>query len=804
MNRPMFRAAAFAILAAVPLAAQAPRAVNFFEQVASHGVSGGIAEIVAASPSGDTLVFSDASSGRIGFVDIHDPAQPAALPDVVTGGQPTSVDWAGDYVVVAVQTAPPQIGRPAPDPFAPANAGRLFVIDASDPRAPVVLGTVAIGFQPDSLKLMEHGGELVAVVCIENEPVVVDEHGSVLDEDLPGFPTSGSTFPQDRSPAGLVQVVRIDVSNVARSTVADVVLDAMTLDAAGCLFPADAQPEFVDVHGTLAAITLQENNGIALIDVSMPSAPVLVRVFACGNAGERRADLTDDAAIALREGYPSSIGTTIPAPTDGRGRPLPGGPLQPDAIAFSPDGSMVFTADEGELDLTGGRGFSGFTLGGRRVFDDRGAMEELAVRFGQYPDGRSENRGIEVEGIAAATYGRRDFLFVTSERGSFMAVYALAAGNRPRFVQFLPTGISPEGIVPIPQRNLLVTADEVSGTLTIFRGRASLPVDTRRPLAFGTTSPFGALSGFDGAGFGAFAVPDDALPTTIYAVLLGGPFAAVAPVLPVTRAGRSARYDGEGLVRDRSILAPFRLFGGFWIASEGDGTTRPNLLVQVDLRGRVVREIQMPQHIDAAADASLGGRAIGSAAGGRIRGNGFEGVTLSADGRYLFAVIQREFAGEPATHTRIARYDLRQIADRSAPRSGLRVGGDWDFFYYPLEASTGAGFVGLSEITRIGDGRFLVIERDQGIGSEAALKAIYALDLSGLVTDTDGRPGEVGGSDVARKLLVADVRREFFPFEKVECVALVRGHLWVGLDNDGGEVANRIVDLGRFVDPLRR
>jgi hypothetical protein len=53
--------------------------------------------------------------------------------------------------------------------------------------------------------------------------------------------------------------------------------------------------------------------------------------------------------------------------------------------------------------------------------------------------------------------------------------------------------------------------------------------------------------------------------------------------------------------------------------------------VQTDLFGNVLREIQMPQNIDAAADASIGGNAVASAGGGRIRGNGFEGVTLSPE-----------------------------------------------------------------------------------------------------------------------------------------------------------------------------
>ena len=178
--------------------------------VGSYGVVGGIAEIVDASPDGNTLAFSDAGSGRIGFVDITDPTNPTQLPDVITGGEPTSVGWAGDYVVAAVLTTPWSEGNPAPDPSDPANAGALYVIDVSNPSTPTVLGTIAIGFQPDSVKFVERNGAYIAIVCIENEPIVVDQNENVLDEDIPGFPTSGPNFPQDRSLPGAIQVVTVE------------------------------------------------------------------------------------------------------------------------------------------------------------------------------------------------------------------------------------------------------------------------------------------------------------------------------------------------------------------------------------------------------------------------------------------------------------------------------------------------------------------------------------------------------------------------------------------------------------------
>ena len=41
---------------------------------------------------------------------------------------------------------------------------------------------------------------------------------------------------------------------------------------------------------------------------------------------------------------------------------------------------------------------------------------------------------------------------------------------------------------------------------------------------------------------------------------------------------------------------------------------------------------------------------------------------------------------------------------------------------------------------------------------------------------------------------------EFFPYEKIESLAITRrGDLWVGLDNDGGTIESRLVNTG----PLR-
>ena len=120
----------------------------------------------------------------------------------------------------------------------------------------------------------------------------------------------------------------------------------------------------------------------------------------------------------------------------------------------------------------------------RRSFDAGHSARELAQRHGHYPEDRSENKGTEPEGVVAARFQGRDLVFVGSERGNFVAVYEDARLlPPPRFLQLLPTGVGPEGLLAIPQRGLFVAAaetddDPVRSQITIFRLR---PQDAELP-----------------------------------------------------------------------------------------------------------------------------------------------------------------------------------------------------------------------------------------------------------------------------------------------------------------------------------
>ena len=105
---------------------------------------------------------------------------------------------------------------------------------------------------------------------------------------------------------GYVEVVRLNLADFANSPSATVTFaDPAVLTAAGLIAVDDPQPEFVSIRGTKVAVTLQENNGIAVIDISNPAAPVLDELFSAGVIADRPADLQDDARISFTDAYPS-------------------------------------------------------------------------------------------------------------------------------------------------------------------------------------------------------------------------------------------------------------------------------------------------------------------------------------------------------------------------------------------------------------------------------------------------------------------------------------------------------------------
>ncbi|MGK7926315.1 MAG: esterase-like activity of phytase family protein [Spirulina sp.] len=684
--------------------------IKEFVAINRYAIDGAVAEIISATPNGNTLVYTNAGDGTIGLLDIRNPRDPRPINtlDLSSIGEPTAVAVTpnGRYALVTVLDLTESISNQRP--------GTLVFIDI--PRQEIAALVPLLGIGPDNLAITPDGKK--AIIAIEDEE----------DEDnLPG------------QRPGSVNFVTIDYDEPERSKVNNVELDLSEVE--GVNYASDPQPEYVTISqdGRTAAISLQENNAIAILDVAREK---VTRIFSAGTSLNDRADIVKEDNIDFSQ------------PLEGR--------REPDSIAMTADGRYIITANEGDTDLdrfgdgiwSGGRGWSIFDLRGNVIYDSGDRLEELAILRGQYPEGRSENRGIEIEGAAVAEYGDREYAFIASERGSFLAIYDITNIGSPDLVSFLPTGKAPEGVLPLPQRNLVLTANEDDGTIDFFEAEILWEPIVRSPRV---ALPFSALSGLVPVPNNPdqlYAIPDNAMkPSRIFRIAIGREGAMIEEAIPLTKEGQPVSYDLEGIA-----IAPR---GGFWLVSEGDdrpGTESPNILIKTNARGEVEEEIFLPE--DAAAS---------------ITRFGFEGVTTSADGDEVYVAIQRAFTGE--NMVRIGEYDV----DRK----------DWKFYYYPLDTNKVGGWVGLSEISRDIDGSFLVIERDNQGGENGAsnvrIKRIYRFSLKGLA---DG--------ETIEKELVADLLADNDWYEeKVEGLAVMEAGYWVVSDNDGGEGATRLLFVPR-------
>jgi DNA-binding beta-propeller fold protein YncE len=113
-----------------------------------------LAEIVTVSTDGESLIYTDGTQQKIGFVDISDIFAPKALGTIDVKGEPTSVATKDGYALAAVNTSPDFIN----------TSGDLVVINIASQK---IIARIPLGGQPDSIAVSPDGK--YAVIAIENE-----------------------------------------------------------------------------------------------------------------------------------------------------------------------------------------------------------------------------------------------------------------------------------------------------------------------------------------------------------------------------------------------------------------------------------------------------------------------------------------------------------------------------------------------------------------------------------------------------------------------------------------------------------
>lgn len=661
------------------------------------------AEIISVSPDGMTLIYTDSPLGAVGLIDITDPKAPKALGNIDVGGEPTTAKIIGSMAFAGVNTSADYIN----------TSGKMVTIDLA---TKAVTAECELGGQPDSVAAAKDGSFLA--IAIENE----------RDEDL-----NDGKLPQ--MPAGFV--VKLPVKDGVVDCAGLQKIDVTGLAAVG---GDDPEPEFVDINDAgEIVVTMQENNHIVVIGadgaVATHFSAGAVDLDGIDTKRDGKLDFTAKKEGVLRE---------------------------PDGVKWL-DGDHFAVANEGDYE-GGSRGWTIFKKDGTVVYESGASLEQAIVAIGHYPEHRSHTKGVELESVEIAKFGETNMGFVASERASIIGVYDLTDPTAPVLKQLLPSGVSPEGMVAIPARNLFVTANEVDfiedggvrAHVMVYElqdAPAAYPMIT----SAGTETPlgWGALSGLaaDPAEAGKlYAVSDSVYGSMpmIYTIDATQTPAKIISGLLVTRGGDAAqKLDLEGVAVDGK--------GGFWLASEGRSDRLiPHAIYNVNDKGEIKKEIALPTELLA----------------NEIR-FGFEGITVAGD--WLWMAVQREWKDDAKGMVKLVAYNT---ADEK-----------WGAVHYPLDAlaegAAESAWMGLSDITLHGDWVYIV-ERDNQVGAAAANKKIYRVKAADMV------PAELGGAlPVVTKELVRDLMPDLavlngYTAEKVEGFAIdAAGTGWVVTDNDG-------------------
>ena len=694
-----------ALVAGAPALAEAN-----FNRIASFAVTGNMAagedlarvssaEIVTASEDGMTLVYTDSPLGVLGMIDLTDPKAPKPLGNLDMGGEPTSVTIIGGSAFAGVNTS---------ESFANPS-GRLVVVDLATKTE---TASCDLGGQPDSVARAKDGSFLA--IAIENE----------RDEDV-----NDGEIPQ--MPAGYV--VKLPVVNGTVDCAAMVKIDMTGLAAVA---GDDPEPEFVSVNGLgEIVVTLQENNHLVVIGAD----GAVAAHFSAGKVTLEGVDLSDDGALAFTETQADRL-------------------REPDSVKWIDDDHFA-VANEGDYE-GGSRGWTIFKKDGTVVYESGPSFELAVAQIGHYPDKRSDSKGIELESVEFAVFGETPMAFLAAERASVVGVYDLTDPANPVLKQILPSGVSPEGLVAIPGRNLLVTANEVDliedglarSHVMIYElaeGPAAYPMITSAGAAemIGWAALSGLVADAEAPGM-LYAVNDSFLGfmPTIYTIDATATPARITSALPVTRGGFPAqKLDLEGITLDGE--------GGFWVASEGR-TDRvvPHAIYHVNAKGAIKQEIGLPPELLA----------------GEIR-FGFEGITKVGD--VLWMAVQREWGDDAKGMVKLVAYNLESE--------------EWGAVSYPLDAPAEGAWMGLSEITAQGDWVYIV-ERDNQIGAAAVSKKLYRVPAAAMVPAALGGELPVVTKELVRDLLPDLAALNGYTMDKIESFAIdAAGVGFVMTDNDG-------------------
>ncbi|MFA0964503.1 choice-of-anchor I family protein [Roseivirga sp. BDSF3-8] len=471
---------------AAPVATEDPSAFSEIGEISLAGGEGA-AEISAYDATTKKLfVVNNADASRIDVVDIANPASPSFDRFISVSANVNSVAVSNGILAAAVEGANGT------------DNGLVLFFNTSDFQQ---IQAVTVGALPDMVTFSPDGA--YAVVANEGEP--------------------NDAYTTD--PEGSVSIITMSDYSVNTLGFGFFASQQSTLEAGGfrvfgphASFAQDIEPEYVTISedSRTAWVSLQENNGIARIDLS---GKAITAIFPLGTKDfSQSPDLFDvsDEDNALQSGawpvksffMPDALASFtqgnvsyVVSANEGDARDYDGYSEEArveDLIldpAIFPEASTLQQADQlGRLKITLAQGNTDqddeyeelYAYGGRSFSIWNGATGELVYDSGNdtetrvqqnsslYPDNRSDDKGTEPEGVTVGRISNRTIAFIGLERADAVLLYDISNPASPTFLQLLETGDAPEGLLFISAedsptgRSLLVVSSEGDGVVKLF------------------------------------------------------------------------------------------------------------------------------------------------------------------------------------------------------------------------------------------------------------------------------------------------------------------------------------------------
>lgn len=467
--------------------------VSSFKEVGTITIGGAAAAEISAYDETTKRLFTvnNSATNQIDVIDLSDPANPKKLAVIdlsVYNGASNSVSVYGGKLAVALEST-----------ISKQDNGKVVVFNTSDYS---LIKEITVGALPDMVTFSPDGKYIMT--ANEGEPnadYTVDPDGSVsIIEVNNGYAVTTLNFAGFASQLTTLRTKGFRVSKTAKS------------------FAADIEPEYVTISADskTAWVTLQENNGVAQIDLTTKT---ISSVFGLGykdfNTAENGIDVSDkDLVVAFAPWklkglfMPDAIANYTVNGTpyfitanEGDAREYDGyadvnrlknmnldATIFPNAASLKADASMGrlnLVSTEGDTDTDGDLdelisfGARSFTIWngntGSLVYDSKNDLDKRSNDFGTYDDARSDDKGSEPEAVVVAKMGNKQILFVGLERTDTVIVYDITNPAAPQYLQSIKTGDAPEGLLFVPaskspnNRSLLVVSSEGDGIVKFFQ-----------------------------------------------------------------------------------------------------------------------------------------------------------------------------------------------------------------------------------------------------------------------------------------------------------------------------------------------